>query len=294
MSKIVDNAIAYSDVSNTKDIDPDILVAALRLLPRDTADSMHKQFFKDIFPVFSKKLFHDDHRRDRDDSFDYSTRRSFLEKLAYILLSSKSDDLEAYATPFVEDFKDSRDAADLFSELVSAEDKLVEYERFWAIWRLFYPRILSLAKRGKKVWHDSNGIIRNYLLAWSYWKEEAREWHSLKDRERQFFKQVAAEMGDTPSVFYSIVKLLNDIGSGFRDEGVLWISDMVRNNPDLATQELEMNTVHYLENLVRGYTLMNRHKIRTTQRLKSQMLVILDFLLLKGSVTGYLLREDIL
>src|SRR6185369_11151616 len=115
------------------------------------------------------------------------------------------------------------------------------------------------------------------------WKEEAREWPSLKDRERQFFKQAAAEMGGNPSAFYSIIKLLNDIGSGFRDEGVLWVSDMVKNNPDLATRELEINTVHYLENFVRGYTLLNRLKIRATPRLKSQILVILDFVILKGS-----------
>jgi hypothetical protein len=76
---------------------------------------------------------------------------------------------------------------------------------FWSIWRLFYPRILTLAKRDKR-WHESSEIIGNYLLAWSYWKEEAREWHSLRDRERQFFKQAAAEMGGRPSVFYSIVK----------------------------------------------------------------------------------------
>jgi hypothetical protein len=294
ISKIVENQISYADISDVRNIDPDILVTAFKLLLRDTADSMHKQFFSDIFPVFSKRLFLDDHRRDRDDSFDYNTRHSFLEKLAYVLLSCNPDDLEMYVRPFVEDFKDSRDAADLFSELVTAEDKLVEYDRFWSIWKLFYPPILSLAKRHKRWRHDSSEIIHNYLLAWSYWREEAREWHSLKDRERQFFKQAAAEMGGNPSVFYSIVKLLNDIGSGFRDEGVLWVSDMVKNNPGLAAQELEMNTVHYLENLVRGYTLINRSKIRATPRLRSQVLVILDFLLLKGSVTGYLLREDIL
>lgn len=294
LNKITRNELAYSDVPNVNNIGPDTLVTAFRLLPRDTADSIHKQFFGDIFPLFSKKLFDDNHRRDRDDAFDYSTRHNFLEKLAYVLLSSKPDDLEAYVRPFVENFKNSRDAASLFSELVSAEDKLVEYERFWSIWELFYPRILSLAKRDKRWQHDSSEVIRNYLLAWSYWKEEAREWHSLRDRERRFFTQAAEEMGNNPTVFYSIVKLLNDIGSGFRDEGVLWISDMVKNNPGLATQELEINTVHYLENLVRGYTLLSRPKIRTTQRLKSQILVILDFLLSKGSVTGYLLREDIL
>src|SRR5205085_558212 len=38
LSKIIDNKIAYSDVSNVKDTDPDTLVTAFRLLPNDTVD----------------------------------------------------------------------------------------------------------------------------------------------------------------------------------------------------------------------------------------------------------------
>jgi hypothetical protein len=101
-------------------------------------------------------------------------------------------------------------------------------------------------------------------------------------------------MGRSPSVLYSLSKLLTDIGSGFRDDGILWISEMLKNNPSLSSEELEVNTVYYLENLVRNYVLKNRHKIKTTLQLKNKILVILDFLLAKGSVTAYFLREDIL
>ena len=86
MSKIITNEIAYSDVSNVHDIDPDTLVTAFRLLPRDTADSVHKQFFGDIFSMFLKKLFDDNHRSNRDDSFDYSTRHNFLEEACLCLV----------------------------------------------------------------------------------------------------------------------------------------------------------------------------------------------------------------
>ena len=58
--------------------------------------------------------------------------------------------------------------------------------------------------------------------------------------------------------------------------------------------KLEMNTVYYLENLCRKYIYENREKIRRTKRLKQETLVILDFLIEKASVIGYLLRENIL
>ena len=38
----------------------------------------------------------------------------------------------------------------------------------------------------------------------------------------------------------------------------------------------------------------NREKIKKTKKLKTQILIILDFLIEKGSVVGYILRENIL
>ena len=138
------------------------------------------------------------------------------------------------------------------------------------------------------------GLCANYLLAWPYWKKDAKEWHSLKEREKAFFSKVAEDIGHYPAVLYSLSKLLNEIGRSFASEGIFWISSILENNPDLTTKELEVNTVYYLENLVRGYILRNRHKVRTTPKVKKQILLILNFLLEKGSASAYLLREDIL
>ncbi len=292
IARVVSNEIIYSDISNIDQIDLDTLVTAFRLLPIDTDDETHEKFLHKIFPIFSKKIFNDSHRRDSEDIFDYGAKQRFLEKLAYVILSSKPDHIEAYLKPFLDSFKDSKDAAEFFSEFVGAEDRISQYDQFWTVWKLFYPKVVVLAQSGSRFY--SKEIIHNYLLAWSYWRDEAKEWHTLKDREKHFFKKASEDMGENPSTLYSISKLLNDIGSGFKDDGILWISDMLKNNPDLSTKELEVNTIYYLENLVRGYILKNRHKIKITLQLKIKILVILDFLLAKGSVTAYLLREDIL
>jgi hypothetical protein len=95
-------------------------------------------------------------------------------------------------------------------------------------------------------------------------------------------------------VLYSLSKLLNEIGSRFVEDGIAWICGIIERTPDLASRELEVNTVYYLENLMRGYLLQNRHKVRTMSQIQYQVLTILNFLLEKGSATAYLLREDIL
>jgi len=287
IENVISTDVNYKELPNFNELDLDTLKTAFELLPLKTKNEDHKRFLNIIFPIFSKKLFID------DDRTDYMLKHRFLEKLAYFILTSKREEIEIYLKPFLDDFSISRDTADFFSEFVSAEDKLNQYEEFWIVWNLFYPNIVRICK-DERSQHYTKGIVHNYLLAWPYWREDAKEWHTLKDREKLFFKKVAENIGNHTAVLYSISKLLNDIGSGFRDDGIFWISNILQKNQDLITRELETNTIYYIENLVRGYILKNRHKVKTNHKIKKQIIVILNFLLEKGSVTGYLLREDIL
>lgn len=101
-------------------------------------------------------------------------------------------------------------------------------------------------------------------------------------------------MGHYPPVLYSISKVLNDIGSSFIEDGIAWLSGMIDKNRKLLSDELEVNTIYYIENLVRKYILSNRRKIKMTLQIKKQVIIILNFLVERGSATGYLLRENIL
>ena len=291
IQKIVSNQLAYDDIANITEIDPDTLVTAFLLLPLETTDTNHKKFLRDISPVVINALKNDD----REERLDYALAHRFPEKFAYFVLTSKKEDIESYVRPFVEligDFRGTRNAADLLREFVAAEDALNQYEEFWTVWQIFYPKIVELCAN-EHLLRYSESTVHNYLLALQ-WREGAKEWHSLKDREKAFFKKVAEDIGGNTAVLYSLAKLLNDIGSGFASDGISWISSILQKSPDLRAQELEVNTVYYLENLVRSYILKNRHKIKMNIQLTTQVLVILDFLLEKASVTAYLLREDIL
>ncbi len=78
------------------------------------------------------------------------------------------------------------------------------------------------------------------------------------------------------------------------DDGLFWISGIIEANPNLVSVDLETNTIYYIENLVRRYIVNNRQKIKRTNRIKHDIIIILNFLTERGSITGYLLREDIL
>ena len=57
---------------------------------------------------------------------------------------------------------------------------------------------------------------------------------------------------------------------------------------------LETDTIFYMENVVRGYIFENRQIIKTKPQIKKQILLLLNFLIEKGSSIAYRLREEIL
>jgi hypothetical protein len=218
---------------------------------------------------------------------------NFFEKLAYFVLSAKQEEIEEYLKPFIENFNYSEIFADLLKEFVSAEDYLDTYDNFWIVWNLFKDKIIGICKDGDSHWHTEK-IVKSYLFATVTWKETTKSWHTLKDENKDFFKEISQEIGHCSSALYSILKLLTDIGRPYLDDGILWVSKMLKNNKNLHTAKLEVNTIYYLETNIRKYIYKNREIIRKTKKLKEDVLIILDFLIEKGSVVGYMLRENIL
>jgi hypothetical protein len=152
--------------------------------------------------------------------------------------------------------------------------------------------MIELCEKGDGYWYVDR-IIRSYLFAQVPWKEATKEWNTLKDGNKRFFKKMSEQIGHCPSTLYAISKLLNDIGNPYLNDGVQWISNMLHNNQNLHTAKLETNTLYYIENLTRKYIYKNREKIKKTRQLKQEVLIILDFLIGKASVVGYMLRESI-
>ena len=285
---IISNEITNQQLPPVEPLSLRGLTRAFELLPLGTTDASHKNFVNKIMPIFAQRIFND-----RDEKLDYMLNHSFFDKLAYFVLMSGKSDIPGYLQPLIDHFRVSRDGDNLFARFVSAEDALDRYDEFWTVWEIFYETISQICKRHPGN-YDVQSIMHNYLLAWQFWPENATEWHGLRDREKLFFQRVARDLGHHPSVLYSIAKLLNDIGSRFLNDGIIWISEIVTRNPNLRSDELEINTLYYLEKAIRKYVLLNRRLLKTSIQARTRLVQILDFLVDRGSVTGYLVREDVL
>ena len=290
IEQVLRNELTPDKLPPPADVKIDALVTAFSLLPLGTKEPHHKAFVIELTAMMAKRV----KRRSRngEEQVDFNTQHCFLQKFAHFVLSADRADIQAYVQPLVDNFKTIDYAEYIFQEFVSAEDALNKYDVFWEVWELFYPCILELCQQS--AYFHSSSAVHNYLLAWPWWRKGVKDWHSLKVREKGFFERVARDIGGHPAVLYSLAKLLNEIGSGFASDGIFWVSEILERGVNLADEKLETNTIYYLENLVRSFVLRNRHKVRTTPQIKAAILVILNFLIEQGSVTSYLVREDVL
>lgn len=286
LTRMVENKLCVSEAGDIQSKDISLLATAFRLMPVKLENKEHFTISHEIISLYAKVL-----TQDRDDKIDYCVRDEFYKKFAYVVLNAEKSDASKLIRPFVDNFNSSKPIAELLQELVLAEDHLNKYDNFWFVWNSFKEKVMKVAKDGKRY---SSDVVMSYLFARTPWKKSTKAWHSLRAENTRFFKDVADQIGQYPSTLYSISKLLNDIGSQFIDEGIIWISNMLSKNADYKKLKLKTNTLYYLENIVKKYAYMEREKIKRSKQLRQRMLVILNFLIEKGSCIGYILRERII
>jgi len=287
LQKFTDNKLLLSDLGGIDEIPLSNLAIAFQLIQNGTKNPEHKYLAKEIIKVFSNKLF----LKKCDDRVDYEIRNGFTEKLSYFTLSCEFKEIQEYLNPILDNFENSEEMADLFKEIIYTEDRINSYENFWKIWDLFKPKIIDINNVNN--WHY-NKVLKSYLFSQCSWKETAFEWRSFKEKDKRFFKEITTTIGHYPEVLYAIAKLLNGIGNCYLNDGIAWISTMLINNKSLNEAKLEDDTIYYLEHISKKYIYKKREDIKRTKKLKQEVLVILDFLIKKGSVVGYMLRENIL
>jgi hypothetical protein len=261
-------------------------LTAFKFIPPDTIDEDYVRFVKWLLPQICLEIAND------KDHENFKLKYKFFRMYANFVLKRKSkEDIEPFVKPWIGKLNNSTSFHYFIQEFVSAEDEIFSYDQFWMVWNLLYPYVRDYCNSRQSYRIDE--VVSTYLLAWPYWRSGIKEWRSLKSSERSFFRIVAKEMGSHPATLYSLSKLVNDIGHIFFDEGLTWISEMLNSNPKLSTAELHRNTIYYLETYARTYTHLNRITIKSDISVKNNLLTILNFLIDKGSVQAYMVREEI-
>mgnify|MGYP001231133846 CR=1 FL=1 len=269
----------------------DVFVVAFKMIVTFKS-TIKKEFTQKIIEILCKNIFNK-----ADDKVDYEIKQQFIDNYALLILKADKSDIQFYLQPLIDSFKPTEDITSLLTQLIYSQDHINNYDNFWHIWELLENNIIDICKDGEK-YRNIDEIVKVYLLAWgrygSLWKDTAKEWHSLKNKDIRFLKQLTKKIGHCPLVVYSISKLLTGIGSAYLNEGISWLADLLRNNSNLSNDKQEPDTVFHLENLIRKYIFLQSSKIKRDRKTKDDVLIVLNFLVEKGSAVAYMLREKVL
>lgn len=266
------------DANAVAALDVEAMEKVLLLIPSDTEDAELLALIEKMLPVLAANC-------------PPSPFRLFR-RLAYFLLYRKAGDVARFLSPFSGQLGLTDKSALFISELVSAENRLERTDTFWAIWKHLFPRIATLSEKADE--YTSSSLIINYLLAWPYWKSGIRQWHALTKERVSFYGDVSCKMAKAPETLYSIARVLNTIGYDFKEEGVMWLSEITQARPNLKLGSLEASTVYYMERFMRRFVFENRPRIKTDLALRTRILTILSFMIERGSAHAYRLQESIL
>ncbi|PJZ59586.1 AVAST type 4 anti-phage nuclease Avs4 [Leptospira adleri] len=288
LENFLTNKISIKNLEDIEKLNLRTLKIAFQLIPYHVDKEGQKVIATKIISTFARELLLEE---DNENRIDYNIKYEFLNAYAYFVLNSDISEIQNYLQPFLDSFIASEIIADLFREFILVEDKLSTNDKFWFIWNMFKEKVIAICKKGMQ--SNAKKIVKAYLFAEVDWKDTTKEWDSLKDKDKRFFKEISERIGYLPSVLYSISKLLNTIGAPFIDDGIVWISSIIEKNEDNLNKKLESNTIYYIENICRKYAFNNREKIKRTKELKLKLIIILNFLIEKGSAIGYMLRESI-
>lgn len=278
------------DLSNIHDME-----IIYQLIPSNTRNNVHLEIYERSLPFILPKLLID--RRDYKDEFGddsniYLLQLYIFRRFARFMLERKINEIDIYLQPFIDNFDATTETSLLLDEIVTAEDHNNKYEQFWSIWNKLYPKFTEICNNSNQFYLDK--VTISYLLAWQWWKDGIEEWHSLQKGKLSFYANIAKKSGHNSAVLYSIARVLNTIGSKFTKEGIDWIHTIISNNPSLKMRDLEPLTLYYLERFMRKFIFMNKQQIKQEIRLKNKVIPILEFMVERGSIHGYLLRENIL
>lgn len=104
-----------------------------------------------------------------------------------------------------------------------------------------------------------------------------------------FYTYLAEHSAGNAVVFEGLVKVLTTIASGYKTEGMAWIAKAINQCPTMNLNGTL--SLMYLELVMMPYVYTNKMQIRKNPELLAQVRTILNFMVTKSSVTGYMLRD---
>ena len=303
IKKLLNTSFDTSSLDYSELNEDELIIVSMMLSPRSVSNY---QVFNKISPFIWNRIYIEDRtyseskaNRDYHAIVDYVNWHA-----AFIFHVSDEKERCEILSKFQSYINENDYVEDLLSSIIRIQNAEQNNSAFWSIWESFYKPIKQLSEKRRKHYEnieddhyyygrDLNELITTYALAYPWWNDKIRSWHTFTRENLPFFKRLADEMGYNPIVLYSIARVLNLIGYDYIDDGLEWLFTIIHNNPHLKYIDLQINTEYYIEEVMMRLIQNHESEIKKSVALKNKLLCVLDFLVERGSTVGFMLREDI-
>ena len=220
----------------------------------------------------------------------------FLTSYCTLMLESDGDYRNQLFEPIQENLIESDLTVDIARTMITVEDSLRKREAFWwwmnALKKILYAEIDSYQLGNEYIAKRYRKIVRTLLLAENGWNGIG-EWHSLNKLNMIYYKDLAEKLYFHPDVLASLLKLVEKVGATHFKLVMKIVANMFRMSNGFEGISIESDIVQFLEITIRRFVNQNRNDIRKNAAMKTDVLVILNWLVEQESVLGYIIRDDI-
>ena len=268
----------------------------------DNRNSDNLQLIITVGKIIWEKLFYD--FNSDGIHHNYQLESFYISWLAEYLLNISDDERSKVVGELIPYMRLNREFDRLLSDIVNSEDKNPRYDAFWNLWSLLQDSIIQTYEKNADDYKKTDkavnigwgyeDVLLTFLLAYPWWRECVSEWHSLKNQNKTFYLIVAHKLGFNPTTLFSIARVLYTVGKKtFKDDGVDFLCEIIKNNPHLRDKPLPEHTLFYMEEYMISFVKGHFCESQTNTALKRKIEIILDFLVTRGSTVGFLLREEL-
>jgi len=258
--------------------------------------------------IFWPRLFEDQHHSNHKNIFrDMNQEQAYLSWLAEYLLCTTTQERHDVVTELAPNIVISDMTNSFLTKIILSQDQMKKPQAFWNLWDKFFiiidgfcskqkVALLTIEEKDIDRYYggDLDKIVTTYLLAFPLWQENICSWHTLQEKNIDFFVNAAQKLSYHPGTLYSIARVLNTIGYDFLDHGIKWLALVIRDNPHLKFISLETNTEFYIEEYTQRFISSKRTAIKQNSEIRRDTLDVLSFLVDRGSTCGFMLRDSVI
>ena len=220
------------------------------------------------------------HWKIKNETQEYKERHLVAKNVAkYILFAPKKDvssliapyvsllNLEVYSEPLIESF------------LLNAP-RYNKYDNFWIVWNSFFETVSKQTQH-----HFRDEVLNAYLLNPGFLMKDYDDWFRLEEKDIDFFKHVAEEMGSDPTVLNALSRVFGTIGKQLSQQAIEVFYTIVSSCYPLM-KDGKSHVLYYLEKISKKVKTENADLILRDRHYKEKFTAVLNFMVKNGSTVA--------